>query len=217
MSGLRKAIASRKAAAATSSSPPPPPTAPAPAPAAPPSAPAPAPAPSSSIRRGFLASAPPLYPDGSAEASAPARAPRFELRALDEGYEVLGRFEEAGRFLGKEDFDVTRAGRRLRIKGNPQNDPQSLVSTLDETIDLPLDADWEGMQAEFVHCCLRISIRRVPQLGALLAELQARLPQLDFTRLLERLENSSSAEEAAQLLIEAGVQPPAGHAAAADA
>ena len=43
--------------------------------------------------------------------------------------QVVGRFELAGAYLGKEDFSLTRVGHRLRVKGNPNNDPQSYVCT----------------------------------------------------------------------------------------
>ena len=38
-----------------------------------------------------------------------------------------------------------------------------LVAGLDEKIRLPIDANWEGMSAEFREYCLRISIKRAPE------------------------------------------------------
>ena len=83
--------------------------------------------------QGFLnRSAGALYPEGSTEAAPPLWAstlrpakPVLELVTLPDKYEVVGRFQEAGNYLGKEDFEVTRNGNELRVKGNPQNDPQS--------------------------------------------------------------------------------------------
>lgn len=87
----------------------------------------------SGIRQGFLnKSAGALYPDGSSEAAPPlwrsnmrANKPVFELITFPERYEVVGRFHEAGGYIGKEDFEVARTGNELRIKGNPQGDPNS--------------------------------------------------------------------------------------------
>eukprot|EP00966_Prymnesium_polylepis_P190471 4414221-Prymnesium_polylepis.1 len=168
------------------------------------------------FQQGFLnKGAGALYPEGSTEAAPPLwgstlrpAQPVLELTTLPERYEVVGRFHEAGRFLGKEDFAVTRNGRELHVKGNPQNDPQScarapldrhalarttptpscsflaahacarrLVAALDETIKLPLDAEWDGMSAEFAEYCLRISVGRNPDVAALLAELRTLLPE----------------------------------------
>ena len=80
--------------------------------------------PSKPFSKGFLAGGS-LYPDGSREAapalwrssaSASGRSKVFSLHTLAEGYEIRGSFHEAGRFLGKEDFEVTRNGFSLRIR-----------------------------------------------------------------------------------------------------
>lgn len=47
-------------------------------------------------------------------------------------YEVVGNFAEAGDYLGKEDFAVSRVGFSLKIRGNPNADPRSLVYGLCE-------------------------------------------------------------------------------------
>ena len=90
------------------------------------------------MAKGFLTKkgAGALYPDGSSEGAAPLwgsttrqTKPVLELETLPETYKVVGRFKEAGACLGKEDFEITRTGTALRVKGNPQNDPQSCAST----------------------------------------------------------------------------------------
>ena len=50
-----------------------------------------------------------------------------------------------------------------------------LVAGLDEKIKLPLDADWNDMEAEFKEHCLRISIKRVPEVCGSYLHLIARL------------------------------------------
>jgi hypothetical protein len=70
------------------------------------------------MRRGFMSAAD-LYPTGSSEGGravsglswkekAAAGQPVFQLRTLPDGYEVYASFREAGRFLGKDDFTITR-------------------------------------------------------------------------------------------------------------
>ena len=160
MAALRKKILEKKAAeqrrnppVAVSQSPPPPPPA---ARAVVPAAATP------SIKTGFLGAGGDLYPDGSSEAaptcwrkgSTSTRAKVFELLETAQGYEVRGAFNQAGRFLGKEDFEVTRSGFSLCIRGHPDADAQSLVAGLDETITLPGDADWTKIAAEYRNCAL---------------------------------------------------------------
>ena len=157
MSGLRKAIEAKKRAAeaaaasivAEEADPAP---APAPAPARAPAEPA---KPDGGMKQGFLSGGS-LYPEGSREAApalwrrggsgtADGAAPLFTLVSDDAAaYTVVGEFKQAGRYVGKEDFAVTREGQRLHIVGNPSADPMSLVSGLDEYVSLPLDAVWEG-------------------------------------------------------------------------
>jgi len=161
MSALRKKIAEKKKAETERSS------------ASSTAAPPPAPAPKATVsgadaggfKQGFLSGHDELYPVGSAEA-APAlwrsgtSKAAFELSSTPTAYEICARFKEAGRFLGKEDFEVSRQGLVLRVRGSGA-DPQSLVAGLDESLHLPPDADWEGMAAEFVDCALRIRIPRL--------------------------------------------------------
>ena len=75
-----------------------------------------------------------------------------------------------------------------------------LVAALDETIKLPLDAEWDGMSAEFAEYCLRISVRRNPDVAALRAELRTLLPEEEASALLDK---SDSAEQLAGLLAHA--------------
>jgi hypothetical protein len=150
---LRAAIARKKAEAeAKKAAAPPPVTAVAPQPgsapaAAPPTASAAVPAAAApagafEVKKGFLTqSAGALYPDGSSEAapgcwrgSASSARPVFQITTHDDRYEVVGAFAAAGDYLGKEDFEVTRNGLALEIRGNPQGDPQSLVAGLHEKV-----------------------------------------------------------------------------------
>ena len=78
-------------------------------------------------------------------------------------------FHEAGRFLGKEDFEVTREGFTLRIRGHARADAQSLVAGLDEAIALPADADWARISAEYKSCALSIFVGRSAELREWLA------------------------------------------------
>ena len=60
-----------------------------------------------------------------------------------------------------------RARTRMRSAGSrPTRLGCRLVAALDETIKLPLDADTEGTSAEFVDGCLRITLRRTPEVSA---------------------------------------------------
>lgn len=94
-------------------------------------------------------------------------------------HRVVGRFTEAGHYLGKEDFELVRTGLKLRIKGNPNADPNSLVAGLDETLELPGDSDFERMGADFYDRTLTVTIPRVhgPQV-ALPPELMRALESL---------------------------------------
>ncbi len=74
--------------------------------------------------------------------------------------QIVGDFKEAGRFIGKEDFAVSRSGLSLRIRGNPQEDPQSLVAGFDQTVELPIDSDVAGLSADFRACALRVTVPR---------------------------------------------------------
>lgn len=131
------------------------------------------------IRQGWLSKGS-LYPEGSSEAApkmwrdgnAEGRAKVFQLITTDDEYEVRGDFSAAGRYLGKEDFDVTRNGMELRIKGNPNEDPQSLVAGFDESVTLPVDAAHDGMRAEYTkEFVLSIHIPRSSELRELLSQL----------------------------------------------
>lgn len=139
MSALRKKIAEKKAAEAQRAS------------ASSTTAPTPAPAPKATtpgadlggLKQGFLSGQNELYPAGSAEAApalwrSGASKASFELRSTPTAYEVCAHFKEAGRFLGKEDFKVSRQGLVLRVRGGG-DDPQSLVAGLDESLHLPPD------------------------------------------------------------------------------
>ena len=119
------------------------------------------------MRRGFMSAAD-LYPHGSSEAGRAVTnlswrekmasgKPVFELRSVPDGYEVYGAFREAGRFLGKEDFVITRTGFHLRIAGNVARDEQCLVAGLDEAVPLPVDVEWETVSAEYKDCELVVS------------------------------------------------------------
>lgn len=121
-----------------------------------------------------------LYPEGSSEAApkmwratdAAERPKVFQVLSTPDEYEVCGDFSAAGRFIGKEDFRVTRDGLRLRIQGNPNEDPQSLVAGLDEVVTLPIDAAFEGMSAEYTKTfALSIRIPRSREVQELLAQL----------------------------------------------
>jgi hypothetical protein len=46
-----------------------------------------------------------------------------------------------------------------------------LVAGLNEKVRLPPDASWDGMNAEFREYCLRISIKRVPEVSSAVSPL----------------------------------------------
>jgi len=186
MSALRKKIAEKKAAEIQQKPPVvPPPSNPVPASAAvagvasaPPStAPADAATPGG-ISLGWLSKGS-LYPEGSDEAAPKmwrgintARPNVFQLLTHDDYYEVQGDFGAASNYIGREDFAVTRNGLQLHIKGNPNDDPQSLVAGLEETVTLPIDAAFEGMSAEYTkQFTLVIRIPRAREMQQLLAQL----------------------------------------------
>ena len=139
----------------------------------------PRPSNSSGLKQGWLSKGL-LYPEGSSEAApkmwratdAAERPKVFQVLSTPDDYEVCGDFSAAGRFIGKEDFRVTRDGLRLRIQGNPNDDPQSLVAGLDEVVTLPIDAAFEGMSAEYTKTfALSIRIPRSREVQELLAQL----------------------------------------------
>ena len=177
------------------------------------------------MQRGFLAKAGgALYPEGSSEARpgcwrSEGAKPKLQLHTSDREYEVVGSFKEAGAYLGKEDFEVVRNGLVLRVRGNPQNDPQSLVAGFDQSFELPLDADFAQayhttphhsipyptiwvpagpccampfaqLSAEFVEYTLRIHIPRVQ--GGLACEVWLSRLRRRGVRLL-RLERGATA------------------------
>lgn len=120
----------------------------------------------SGIKKGWLSSGT-LYPEGSTEAAphlwrskdiVGRKGKIFSLEASDAGYEIRGTFKEAGRFLGKEDFEVTRTGLTLRIRGHPDADAQSLVKGLDEHVTLPADADFSHISADYTDAVLTIKL-----------------------------------------------------------
>ena len=53
-----------------------------------------------------------------------------------------GAFNEARQYLGKEDFEVTRSGATVRVRGKP-DDPMSLIAGLAESVEVPLDGNAE--------------------------------------------------------------------------
>ena len=120
----------------------------------------------SGIKKGWLSSGT-LYPEGSTEAAphlwrskdiVGRKGKIFSLEASDAGYEIRGTFKEAGRFWGKEDFEVTRTGLTLRIRGHPDADAQSLVKGLDEHVTLPADADFSHISADYTDAVLTIKL-----------------------------------------------------------
>lgn len=129
------------------------------------------------MKKGWLNSGS-LYPDGSNEGNPElwrsrdlTHAKVFSLVASEDGYEVRGSFKEAGRFCGKEDFDVTRTGLELRIRGKENAEGQSLVRGLDETVTLPADADFGQITAEYVDSTLSIKLPRSAEMHELLKQL----------------------------------------------
>ena len=80
--------------------------------------------------------------------------------------QIVGEFKEAGRYIGKEDFAVSRSGLNLRVRGNPQEDPQSLVSGFDQSVQLPIDCNLAELSADFRACALRITVPRLKEARA---------------------------------------------------
>ena len=133
------------------------------------------------MKKGFLSGAS-LYADGSSEADpslwrSKGRAPVLSLRTTAAAYEVHGAFNEARQYLGKEDFEVTRSGATVRVRGKP-DDPMSLIAGLDESVEVPLDGDFSKMSADFSEYQLRITIPRSPELAAMPPELLRLLHQV---------------------------------------
>ena len=159
------------------------------------------PATESKLQAGFLSRGM-LYPDGSTEGvragwrgiHGGSSKNVFQLIESPSAYEVRGSFREAGSFLGKEDFAVTRKGRTLRIRGDPEAGPQSLVRDLDEAIELPLDAEWDRMSAEYAEFALTI---RVPR-NAELRELLSRLTVDELEGTAERLQPNAQSSQVAE-------------------
>ena len=211
MSGLRAQIAAKKKAAEAAKAPPPAITAAAPAaasagvaaaapkPAPQPAAPEPGGGLKSDVKKGFLnANSGALYPEGSKEGApelwrGKAAAPVLEVRSSPQQYEVVGNFAAAGHYVGKEDFEISRSGVTLRVRGRTAEGQglESLVAGLDESVQLPLDADWEGIAAEFVHPTLRVTVPRLPP-----EQVPARVLPPELMRKLEGL----SIEQAQALL-----------------
>ena len=101
--------------------------------------------------------------------------------------------QAAGHYVGKEDFEISRSGVTLRVRGRTAEGQglESLVAGLDESVQLPLDADWEGIAAEFVHPTLRVTVPRLPP-----EQVPARVLPPELMRRLEGL----SIEQAQALL-----------------
>ena len=127
--------------------------------------------PQAGMKKGFLTqNSGALYPEGSNECApelwrAKAEKPVLEIQTSASQYEIVGNFNAAGSYIGKEDFDISRSGYTLRVKGRPPEEagaPQSLIAGVDETVQLPLDADWDAINAEFRGCTLRITVPRIP-------------------------------------------------------
>lgn len=169
----------------------------------------------SAIKRGWLTHGS-LYPEGSAEAApklwrgseSAANAKIFEFLTHDFEYEIRGNFTEAKHYLGKEDFSVTRNGLQLRIKGNPNDDPQSLVAGLDETISLPVDAAFDGMCAEYTKdFFLSIRIPRSVEMKQLLSQLTADERTALHSKLAQDAEGNSKLAQDAEGNSQLGVEP----------
>ena len=167
------------------------------------------------MKKGFLSGAS-LYADGSSEADpslwrSKGRAPVLSLRTTAAAYEVHGAFNEARQYLGKEDFEVTRSGATVRVRGKP-DDPMSLIAGLDESVEVPLDGDFSKMSADFSEYQLRITIPRSPELAAMPPELLRLLHQVAKAEeagepvppeLLQQLQALSTAGGAPQAAAEA--------------
>ena len=144
----------------------------------------------SDVKKGFLNSnSGALYPEGSNEA-APAlwrgkgSEPVLKTLTSPEQYEVVGNFKAAGDYVGKEDFDISHTGPTLRVRGKTAEEDmtQSLVAGIDETVELPIDADWDKISAEYRNCELHIVIPRIPP-----EEVPARVLPPSLLRKLEGL------------------------------
>ena len=127
--------------------------------------------PQAGMKKGFLTqNSGALYPEGSNECApelwrAKAEKPVLEIHTSATQYEIVGNFNAAGSYIGKEDFDISRSGYTLRVKGRPPEEagaPQSLIAGVDESVQLPLDADWDAISAEFRGCTLRVTVPRIP-------------------------------------------------------
>ena len=160
--------------------------------------------PQAGMKKGFLSqNGGALYPEGSNECApelwrAKAEKPVLEIQSSATQYEVVGNFNAAGSYIGKEDFDISRSGYTLRVKGRPPEEagaPESLVSGVDESVQLPLDADWDAITAEFRGCTLRVTVPRIPP-----EQVPARVLPPDMLRKLEAL-----SVEDAKLLIPEGI------------
>ena len=158
--------------------------------------------PQKGIKKGFLTqNSGALYPEGSNECApelwrAKAEKPVLEIQTSATQYEIVGNFNAAGSYIGKEDFDISRSGYTLRVKGRPPEEPgapQSLIAGVDESIQLPLDADWDAINAEFRGCTLRVTVPRISP-----DQVPARVLPPQMLRKLEAL----SVEEAKALIPE---------------
>ena len=117
-------------------------------------------------------------------------------------YEVMGRFNEAGHYVGKEDFDISRSGTTLRVRGKSSGEAgaiESLVAGVDEAVELPLDADWDAISAEYLHCTLRVTVPRLSP-----EEVTSKVLPPELLRKLESL-----TMEEAQMLMPEGITPEA--------
>lgn len=161
--------------------------------------------PKPAVKKGFLnQNAGALYPEGSNEQS-PAlwrskqAAPVLEVVTSEKQYEVVGRFNAAGDYVGKEDFDISRTGATLRVRGKAPEEgaPESLVAGIDECVQLPLDADFESISADYSHYTLRITVPRLSP-----EQVTARVLPPELLRKLESL-----SMEQAQALLPEGIGP----------
>ena len=169
------------------------------------------------MKAGFLDGS--LYPEGSTEAApsgwrkGSANSVQLTIEVTDAAYVIIGQFREAGRFLGKEDFNVERLGLALRVRGS-DTDPDSLVSGLDTTVSLPPDASNDGMSADFTDSTLRIVVPRLRDgpLADLVAGLSLAEAQAVGAALERGLESGSA--PAAALAADDGAKPKAAPPAA---
>ena len=157
------------------------------------------------VKKGFLnQNAGALYPEGSNEQSPELwrkkqTAPVLEVVTSEKQYEVVGRFTAAGHYVGKEDFDISRTGATLRVRAKAPEEgaPESLISGIDESVQLPLDADFESVSADFSHYTLRITVPRLSP-----EQVTARVLPPELLRKLESL-----SMEQAQALLPEGIGP----------